>query len=123
MHIPMDTPMYVIQKMECKLLYYIWPTHLFIRNCRKLITCGTDGDIRIWSDFDDVDPTQACIGEWSVCVCQKGDYLYVATDKNIVQRMTFPDAERDGILVRFTAPVNHMAARKNYDVSLIILQY
>lgn len=32
--------------------------------------------------------------------------MYVGSDHNYVQIFTFPDAELDGILTRFTAPVN-----------------
>lgn len=86
-------------------------------NCRKIITCGTDGDIRIWADFDDVDPIQTCVGEWALCVRQKDKHVYIATDNNDVQIVTLVDAERDGILVRFTAPATHMAVGKNHSVS------
>lgn len=86
---------------------------------RRLITCGTDGDIRIWSGFDDDDPVQTCVGEWSLCVCQKGKQIQIATDNNNVQLMTFPEAERDGILLRFTAHVNHMAVGKNHNVRFL----
>lgn len=87
---------------------------------RKIITCGTDGDIRIWSDFDDVDPIQSCVGEWALCVRQKEQQVYVATDNNDVQLVTFPEAERDGILVRFTAPANHIAVGKEHNVSAVL---
>lgn len=83
---------------------------------RKLISCGTDGDIRIWSGFDDDDPIQTCVGEWSLCVRQNEKHLYIATDNNNVQVVTYPEGERDGILTRFTAPVNHMAVAKNKNV-------
>lgn len=86
---------------------------------RRIITCGTDGDIRVWSGLSDDDPIQTCVGEWSLCVRQKGNRLYIATDNNSVQLMTFPEGERDGILVRFTAPVNHMAVGKNHEVQIL----
>ncbi|KAK5644872.1 hypothetical protein RI129_006172 [Pyrocoelia pectoralis] len=86
----------------------------------RLITCGTDGDIRIWAGFDDDDPFQTCVGEWALSVRQKGDRLYIATDKNNVQITTYPDAERDGILIRFTAHVNHMDIGKNHDFIAVI---
>ncbi|KAF2895708.1 hypothetical protein ILUMI_10488 [Ignelater luminosus] len=88
----------------------------------RLITCGTDGDIRIWSGFNDDDPIQTCVGEWSLCVRQKGSRLHIATDNNSVQLMTFPEGERDGILVRFTAPVNHMAIGKNHEYIAVVAE-
>lgn len=38
----------------------------------------------------------------------QNDRFYVATDTNTVQAFTFPDGSTDGILARFTAPVNHI---------------
>lgn len=97
-------------KLECNV------DTVFYCLSRKLVTCGTDGDIRVWSGFEDVDPVQTCVGEWALCVRQKGCLLFVATDNNDVQKMTFPDAERDGLLVRFTCHVTHMALTKAHDV-------
>ncbi|KAF5308706.1 hypothetical protein FQR65_LT06067 [Abscondita terminalis] len=87
---------------------------------RRLITCGSDGDIRIWTGFDDDDPIQTCVGEWALCVRQKDERLYVATDKNNVQIMTCPEAERDGILIRFTAHVNHIDTGKNHKFMAVV---
>ncbi|KAK4875420.1 hypothetical protein RN001_011842 [Aquatica leii] len=86
----------------------------------RLITCGSDGDIRIWAGFDDDDPIQTCVGEWALCVRQKGERMYIATDKNNVQIMTYPEAERDGILIRFTAHVNHTDTGKNHDLIAVV---
>ncbi|GJQ71634.1 hypothetical protein Trydic_g11333 [Trypoxylus dichotomus] len=87
----------------------------YSENGEKLITCGTDGDIRIWSGFEDYDPVQTCVGEWSLCVRQKGNRIQIGTDNNNVQLLTYPNGERDGILTRFTAHVNHMAVGKNHN--------
>ncbi|CAH0555298.1 unnamed protein product [Brassicogethes aeneus] len=80
---------------------------------KKFITCGSDGDIRIWSTEESEDPVHNCIGEWALCVRQKGNKLYVATGSNDIQILTLPDGDRDGVLDRFTAPINHIAISKN----------
>lgn len=87
--------------------------------CSKLITCGSDGDIRIWSGFDDEDPIQTCVGEWSLCVQNNNEHLYVATDSYTIQVITYPDGERDSILRKFTGPVNHMVVSKDKKVCCI----
>ncbi|XP_008197856.2 WD repeat and HMG-box DNA-binding protein 1 [Tribolium castaneum] len=79
----------------------------------KFITCGADGDIRIWPSAEDTDPTHTCIGEWSLSVCQKGECLYVATGSNDVQILTFPGGERNGLLDRFVAPINQIVPSKD----------
>lgn len=35
-----------------------------------MITCGQDGDIRIWDGFDDGDPTEKCVGSEAFAVHQ-----------------------------------------------------
>lgn len=37
---------------------------------RYLITCGQDGDIRIWDGIDDGDPTEKCVGSEAFAVHQ-----------------------------------------------------
>lgn len=86
--------------------------------CSKIITCGSDGDIKIWSNFEDVDFVQTCVGEWALCVRQKGEHLYVATDNNDVQIIKFPSGDRDGVLMRSTAHISHIAVGKEHDVSV-----
>lgn len=63
---------------------------------------------------------QTCVGEWALCIRQRDDHLYIATDNNDVQLVTFPECERDGILVRFTAHASHIALGKHHDVSLML---
>lgn len=85
---------------------------------RKILTCGSDGDVRVWTGFNDVDPLQTCVGEWALCVRQRDKHIYVATDNNDVQLVTFPECERDGILVRFTAHASHIALAEHHDVNI-----
>ncbi|RVE48134.1 hypothetical protein evm_007194 [Chilo suppressalis] len=75
---------------------------------QHLITCGNDGDIRIWVDIEDDDPNSHCVGESALAVCYKDKRLYVATDNHAVQAYTFPSFDKDGIVTRFTAPVTQI---------------
>ncbi|CAH1170852.1 unnamed protein product [Phaedon cochleariae] len=85
----------------------------------RFITCGSDGDIRIWSTEEGEDPIHNCIGEWALSVQQKGDNLYVATGSNDIQILKLPEGDRHGVLDRFVAPINHIATEK--DTQLIAL--
>lgn len=43
---------------------------------RFVITCGSEGDIRIWKGIDDDDPTDKCVGEKAFAVAQKVPNLH-----------------------------------------------
>ncbi|XP_063907743.1 WD repeat and HMG-box DNA-binding protein 1-like [Zophobas morio] len=79
----------------------------------KFITCGADGDVRIWSTQEGTDPSHNCIGEWSLSVREKNGNLYLATSDNDVQILTFPGGERNGILDRFVAPINQISLSRD----------
>ncbi|XP_067633364.1 WD repeat and HMG-box DNA-binding protein 1 isoform X2 [Eurosta solidaginis] len=72
---------------------------------QTIITCGADGDIRMWSGIDDDDPRSKCLGEFVMCISQRNKRLLASTDRNTVQAYTYPELENDGTLMRFTAPV------------------
>ncbi|CAG9772524.1 unnamed protein product [Ceutorhynchus assimilis] len=80
---------------------------------QNFITCGSDGDIRIWSVDEGEDPHHTCIGEWALSVRQKGDKIYVSTGSNEIQILSLPEGERDGVLTRATDPFNQIALCKN----------
>lgn len=73
------------------------------------MTCGSDGDFRVWAGLEDDDPSSQCVGEWALCVLCKENKLYLALDNNTVQSYTYPDCDKDTILLRFTAPASHLA--------------
>ncbi|XP_059050858.1 WD repeat and HMG-box DNA-binding protein 1 [Achroia grisella] len=75
---------------------------------KNIITCGHDGDVRIWLDIEDDDPISHCVGESALAICFKEKRLYVATDNHAVQAYTFPAFDKDGIVTRFTAPVTQI---------------
>jgi len=49
--------------------------NFFNTNCFNfnsyLITCGQDGDIRIWNGIEDGDPIEKCVGSEAFAVHQK----------------------------------------------------
>ncbi|XP_043930343.1 WD repeat and HMG-box DNA-binding protein 1 isoform X2 [Protopterus annectens] len=73
-----------------------------------IVTCGNDGDIRIWESLDDDDPKSINVGEKAYSVALKNGRLVTAVSNNTVQIHTFPDGAPDGILTRFTTNANHV---------------
>ncbi|CAG9836570.1 unnamed protein product [Diabrotica balteata] len=85
----------------------------FSEDGSKFVTCGADGDIRIWSTDEGEDPIHNCVGEWALSVAQKGDSIYVATGSNDIQILSLTDGDRNGVLERYVAPVNHIAVDRH----------
>ncbi|XP_078720562.1 WD repeat and HMG-box DNA-binding protein 1 [Lampetra fluviatilis] len=75
---------------------------------RYIVTCGVDGDVRIWDGFDDDDPTSVRVGEKAHAVALKGSRLVTAVSNHTVQVHTFPEGVADGIVTRFTAAPSHL---------------
>ncbi|XP_041351144.1 WD repeat and HMG-box DNA-binding protein 1-like [Gigantopelta aegis] len=75
---------------------------------RYMLTCGSDGDVRIWEGIDDDDAVSHRVGDRVYAVAYKNGRFFTSSDANSVQVHTFPDGGPDGIVTRFTAPVNHM---------------
>ncbi|XP_041844962.1 WD repeat and HMG-box DNA-binding protein 1 isoform X2 [Melanotaenia boesemani] len=73
-----------------------------------IVTCGNDGDVRIWESLDD-DPKFITVGEKAYSLALKKGKLVTASSNNTVQIHTFPDGDPDGILTRFTANATHVA--------------
>lgn len=73
-----------------------------------LVTCGNDGDVRIWEGLDDDDPRFITVGEKAHSLALKNGKLVTAGSNNTVQIHTFPDGEPDGILTRFTTNATHV---------------
>ncbi|KAM9556396.1 WD repeat and HMG-box DNA-binding protein 1 isoform 1-T2 [Guaruba guarouba] len=73
-----------------------------------IVTCGSDGDVRIWQNLDDDDPTSFNVGEKAYSCALKDGRLITAVSNNTVQIHTFPEGAPDGILTRFTTNANHV---------------
>lgn len=78
-----------------------------------MITCGADGDVRIWLDLMDDDPVDACIGEQNTACLSKNGKIFVANDKNTVQILSYPDCEKEGIVTRFSSTVSALSTTAN----------
>ncbi|MED6248168.1 WD repeat and HMG-box DNA binding-domain containing protein 1 [Ataeniobius toweri] len=76
---------------------------------RYIVTCGNDGDVRIWESLDDDDPKFITVGEKAYSLALKKGKLVTASSNNTVQIHTFPDGDPDGILTRFTTNATHVA--------------
>ncbi|XP_022092960.1 WD repeat and HMG-box DNA-binding protein 1-like [Acanthaster planci] len=74
---------------------------------KHILTCGSDGDIRIWKSMDDDDPESVSVGDVAYAIALKNNRLYTASEANTIQAHTFPEGSPDGIVTRFTAPVTH----------------
>ncbi|NXN06559.1 WDHD1 protein, partial [Indicator maculatus] len=73
-----------------------------------IVTCGSDGDVRIWENLDDDDPKSINVGEKAYSCALKNGRLITAISNNTVQVHTFPEGAPDGILTRFTTNANHV---------------
>ncbi|KAH0620252.1 hypothetical protein JD844_020350 [Phrynosoma platyrhinos] len=73
-----------------------------------IVTCGSDGDVRIWESLDDDDPKSINVGEKAYSFALKNGKLITAVSNNTVQIHTFPEGVPDGILTRFTMNANHV---------------
>ncbi|MEE6492231.1 hypothetical protein FKM82_016522 [Ascaphus truei] len=80
----------------------------FDDNGSCLVTCGSDGDVRIWESLDDDDPKSINVGEKAYSFALKNGKLVTAPSNNTIQMHTFPDGAPDGILTRFTTSANHV---------------
>uniref|UniRef100_A0A3P8RJ40 WD repeat and HMG-box DNA-binding protein 1 n=1 Tax=Amphiprion percula TaxID=161767 RepID=A0A3P8RJ40_AMPPE len=73
-----------------------------------IVTCGNDGDVRIWESLDDDDPKFITVGEKAFSLALRNGKLVTASSNNTVQIHTFPDGDPDGILTRFTTNATHV---------------
>ncbi|XP_038612733.1 WD repeat and HMG-box DNA-binding protein 1 [Tachyglossus aculeatus] len=78
-----------------------------------IVTCGSDGDVRIWASLDDDDPKSINVGEKAYSCALKKGKLVTAVSNNTVQIHTFPEGVPDGILTRFTTNANHVAFNRD----------
>ncbi|KAM7157940.1 WD repeat and HMG-box DNA-binding protein 1 isoform 4-T8 [Molossus nigricans] len=78
-----------------------------------MVTCGSDGDVRIWEDLDDDDPKSINVGEKAYSCALKCGKLVTAVSNNTIQVHTFPEGVPDGILTRFTTNANHVVFNRD----------
>ncbi|NXP26494.1 WDHD1 protein, partial [Scytalopus superciliaris] len=78
-----------------------------------IVTCGSDGDVRIWENLDDDDPKSINVGEKAYSCALKNGKLITAVSNNTIQIHTFPEGAPDGILTRFTMHANHVTFNRD----------
>ncbi|XP_074522917.1 WD repeat and HMG-box DNA-binding protein 1 isoform X1 [Halichoeres trimaculatus] len=80
---------------------------------KYIVTCGNDGDVRIWEGLDDDDPKFITVGEKAYSLALKNGKLVTASSNKAVQIHTFPDGDPDGILTRFTTNATHVTFNRS----------
>ncbi|CAL4087061.1 unnamed protein product, partial [Meganyctiphanes norvegica] len=76
---------------------------------KHMITCGTDGEVRIFEGLDDDDcKTHVVVKCAYNAVAFKDGCFLVATDTNLLQTYTMDEGSPFGIITRFTAPATHI---------------
>lgn len=80
---------------------------------KHMLTCGQDGDVRVWEGIDDDDAVSHKVGDRAFAIVFKNNRFITASDSNTIQAYTYPEGSPDGILTRFTAPANHMVINKS----------
>ncbi|XP_068235136.1 WD repeat and HMG-box DNA-binding protein 1 [Palaemon carinicauda] len=80
---------------------------------KYIITCGTDGEVRVFEGLDDDDCKTHLVAESAHAIAYKDGRFLVATDSNLVQAFTMDEGTPDGIITRFTAPATHIVVSKD----------
>ncbi|XP_071522492.1 WD repeat and HMG-box DNA-binding protein 1 isoform X1 [Panulirus ornatus] len=80
---------------------------------RYMITCGADGEVRIFEGLDDDDCKTHVVADCASAVAYLDGRFLVGTDSNWVQAYTIDEGAPDGIITRFTAPPTHISVSKD----------
>ncbi|XP_069986368.1 WD repeat and HMG-box DNA-binding protein 1 [Penaeus vannamei] len=80
---------------------------------RYIITCGTDGEVRVFEGLDDDDCKTHVVAECAHSIAYQDGRFLVGTDSNLVQAYTLDEGSPDGIITRFTAPTTHIVVSKD----------
>jgi len=84
--------------------------------CRRLVTCGADGDVRVWLDPEDQDPVVFSASDSCLALTCHKDRVYVGTESNCVETYGLPKGKNLGNSAKFTAAVNHVDVSKSGSV-------
>lgn len=117
------TLVFYIQEMMSELFFYLIISSVYILSSNlfyisELLTCGSDGDIRVWSNLEDDDPSSFSVGEWALAINTIDKQLLVSNDSLSIQRYILPQFDKNGIVSRFTAPITHIAISNKASVSI-----
>ncbi|KAK8731115.1 hypothetical protein OTU49_007806, partial [Cherax quadricarinatus] len=104
-----------VRKMRpTRYAHYEGLTHVcYSDDGRYVITCGTDGEVRIFEGLDDDDCRTHVVAECASAIAYRNGCFLVGTDSNLVQAYTMDEGAPDGIITRFTAPPTHIVVGKD----------
>jgi chromosome transmission fidelity protein 4 len=77
------------------------------------VTCGADGDVRVWLDPEDQDPVVFSASDTCLSIHCFGDKAYVGAESNQVEVYSLPNGKSLGSVAKFTAAVNHVDVSKS----------
>ncbi|CAG0901074.1 unnamed protein product [Darwinula stevensoni] len=77
-----------------------------------MLTCGTDGEVRIYKDIEDDDVECFRAGDSAHCIAYHDEKVYVGLDTGAVQIYSCPDGSPQGMATRFAAAPTHLAVNK-----------
>ncbi|XP_050732101.1 WD repeat and HMG-box DNA-binding protein 1-like [Eriocheir sinensis] len=84
---------------------------------RYIITCGSDGEVRVFEGLDDDDCKTHMVADCAHAIAYRDGRFLVSTDSNMVNAFTLDDGSPDGIITRFTgAPATHITVSPGGDL-------
>lgn len=83
---------------------------------RKILTCGSDGEVRLWKTPEDEEPTVFSASDGCLTIACHNNFAFVGTENNKVEMYslsseTVGNLEKD--VAKFTAAVNHLDVSKS----------
>jgi WD40 repeat protein len=82
----------------------------------KILTCGSDGDIRMWTKPEDESPVVFSASDGCLAICCHKNTAYVGTENNTVESFSLPSGKLEKVITKFTAAVNHVDVSKSGDI-------
>ena len=80
----------------------------------RILTCGADGEVRVWTGIDDDDPASHVVGDEAFAVaCGQDKFFVAASGTNTVQAYDFPEGTSKGLMSRFTADATTLDVRSS----------
>lgn len=84
---------------------------------RKILTCGSDGDIRMWNSPEDKEPLLVfSSSDAGLGMCCYQNTVYVGTENNTAESFSLPSGKAEKVITKFTAAVNHVDVSQSGDL-------
>ena len=79
-----------------------------------MVTCGEDGDVRVWRGFDDIDNTSIRVADkCSAVACRSGTIYAADAECNELRRYDLASGECQGTITAFTLPITSVQVNKS----------